>query len=76
MANNTAKAREQLEGHRRAVREHARKWRDYSAHQDKNFALKTIENAQRHIQRLKDAHPSLSSNQREDSWRSGDAVPW
>lgn len=76
MADNTAKAREQLDGQRRTVREHARKWRDYPAQQDKDFAWKTIQNAQRHIQKLKDDHPSLRSNEREDSWRPGDPVPW
>ena len=76
MADNTARARTQLDGHRRAVREHVRKWRDYPSAYDKDFAWKTIQNAQRHIAALKSEHPSLRSNESEDTWRPGDRIPW
>lgn len=70
MADNTARARQQLEGHRKAVKEHIEKWREYPDPKDKEFALKTIANAQKQIAKLKDAHPSLRSNDDgADSWR-------
>lgn len=76
MADNTATARKQLEGARAAVREHAKKYRDYSEDYEKNGAWKTIQNAQGQISKLKGAHPSLNTNSKEDSWRPGDAVNW
>lgn len=76
MAENTAQARSQLDGQRKTVRDHARKWRDHAASYEKDFAWKTIQNAQGHIRRLKDAHPSLRSNSGEDTWCPGDSVPW
>lgn len=75
MADNTAHARTKIEGHRRAIREHAQKWHIYSAQHDKDFAWKTIQNAQRHIRTLKAEHPSLRNDRPEDSWRPGDAIP-
>jgi ribosomal protein S20 len=69
MADNTARAREQIRGHRSAIREHIEKWRRYTTEYDKNFALKTISNAQAQIQKLKDRHPSLrSDSSQEDTW--------
>lgn len=72
MADNTARARTQLEGHRKAVREHTRKHRDYPTQQDKDFAWKTIQNAQSHISKIKSEHPSLNSSESEDTWKPGD----
>lgn len=70
MAENLAKAREQLSGHRKAVEEHIEKWRRYPDQQDKSFALKTIENAQGHIAKLKQKYPALSRDTNKfDSWR-------
>lgn len=76
MSDNTAQARKKLDGQRATVREHARKHRDYPQQQDKDYAWKTIQNAQSHISRIKSAHPSLNSSSTEDSWRPGDRVPW
>lgn len=76
MAENTAQARKQLDGHRAAVRDHARKHRDYRESYEKDFAWKTIQNVQSHITKLKSEHPSLSQNSTEDTWRPGNSVPW
>ncbi|WP_037320355.1 hypothetical protein [Amycolatopsis orientalis] len=70
MADNTARARDQVEGHRKAIRDHIEKWRKYSDQNDKKFALKTIANAQGQIQKLKERHPSLRNDRSsEDQWR-------
>ena len=70
MADNTAQARIKLQSQRKAVAEHIDKWRRYTEPYEKEFALKTIRNAQRHIQKIKEAHPSLKhDNAREDSWK-------
>jgi hypothetical protein len=68
MADNTAKARKDLEGARKAVAEHIEKYNRYPAQQDKDTALKTIKNAQGRIRKIKDDHPSLRNNEREDNW--------
>lgn len=70
MADNTARARDQVEGHRRAIREHIDKWKRYPQQHDKDTALKTIANAQSQILKLKDRHPTLKrDNSSEDTWR-------
>lgn len=68
MADNTAKARKDLDGQRRSIREHIEKWKTYPAAQDKEFALKTIRRCQDHVSKLRRDHPSLGSSW-EDSWR-------
>jgi hypothetical protein len=69
MADNTARAREQLAGQRKAVSDHIAKWARYKEPHDKNFALKTIRNAQTQIEKLKKAHPSLAKvTEPEDTW--------
>jgi|HubBroStandDraft_1064217.scaffolds.fasta_scaffold61559_3 hypothetical protein len=57
-----------VDGHRRAIREHIDKYRRYTAQQDKNFALKTIERIQREIADLKRRNPRIGSAG-EDTWR-------
>lgn len=57
-----------LEGQRRAIREHIDKYKRYPSPQDKQTALKTIQNAQRQITDLKRRNPRLG-NSREDDWR-------
>lgn len=70
MADNAARARDQLNGHRRAIRGHVDKYRAYKDRQDKDFAVKTIKNAQSHISKLKSKHPSLRGDSSwEDTWR-------
>lgn len=68
MADNTKRAKEQVDGHRKAIRDHIAKWRAFTSQQDKDFALKTIRNAQGHISKLRSDHPSIDSSS-EDSWR-------
>ena len=68
MADNTAKARKDLDGARGAAREHIEKWRKYPNEQDKGFALKTLDRVQRDIAKLKSDHPSLNSSSPEDTW--------
>ena len=75
MADNLSRAREKLDGQRKAVREHVDKWRRYVQPYEKTGALKTIENAQRHIQKIKADFPTLKSdNKTEDTWRPGDRL--
>lgn len=70
MADNTARARDELHGQRRAVREHVDKYKRYTEKYEKEFALKTVRNAQRQISTLKSKHPSLSRDSSwEDTWR-------
>lgn len=57
-----------VDGHRRAVREHIEKYKRYPSPDDKRTALKTIENAQRHITKLRHRSPSIASSY-EDTWR-------
>lgn len=72
MADNLSRARDKLEGQRRAVREHVEKWQRYTESYDKNTALRTIENAQRHIQNIKSDFSSLRyDNRPEDDWTPG-----
>ena len=69
MSDNAARARTKIHSHRRAVAEHIEKWRRYNQPHEKEFALKTIRNAQSQIAKLKDAHPSLRyDNASEDTW--------
>lgn len=65
MADNAARARDELYGQRRAIREHVDKYRRYTEKYEKDFALKTIRNAQVQISKLKSRHSSLS---RDSSW--------
>jgi hypothetical protein len=73
MSDNTANARTKLAGHRATVRAHSQKWHDYREQYEKDFAWKTIQNAQNMISRLKTDHPSLRESSREDNWRPGDS---
>jgi hypothetical protein len=75
MADNLSRAREKLDGQRRAVREHVDKWNRYVESYEKDGALKTIANAQGHIQKIKSDYPTLKNDARpEDNWRPGDRL--
>lgn len=75
MADNLARARAKLDGQRKAVREHVEKWRRYSEPYEKDGGWKTVQNAQRHIQKIKDDFPTLRDDSRaEDSWKPGDRL--
>lgn len=70
MADNLSRAREKLEGQRAAVREHIEKWRRYQEPYEKTTALKTIQNAQSHIAKIKDSYSTLKNNNKpEDTWK-------
>lgn len=70
MTDNTAKARKELDGMRRAVEEHIGKYQKYPDKQDKDTALKTIRRVQGDIAATKAKHPSLAGNSsRLDNWR-------
>ncbi len=66
MADNTARARQELSGQRRAIADHVEKWRRYTEDYEKRNALKTVERAQSEIRKLKSGHPSLRG---ERSWQ-------
>jgi hypothetical protein len=69
MADNTSRSREQIKGHRKAIEDHIDKWHRYTSPQDKQFALKTVQNAQSQIEKLKSRHPSLAVDRdRLDTW--------
>jgi hypothetical protein len=57
-----------LEGQRRAVREHIEKYKNYPDPRDKDFAYKTIRNAQEQIQKIRIRHPHWPMSF-EDNWR-------
>lgn len=73
MSENTAQARKKLAGHRGAVRDATRKWHSYPESYQKNDQWKTIQNAQRHIEKIKGDHPSLMGRDPADTWRPGDS---
>ena len=75
MADNLPQAKDKLAGQRRAVREHVKKWREFNEPYEKNTALKTIQNAQSHIAKIKSDHASLKhDNDKADTWRPGDSL--
>ncbi|MEV8373607.1 hypothetical protein AB0P21_12760 [Kribbella sp. NPDC056861] len=75
MADNLASTRDKLKAQRKTVRTHAEKWRVHVEPYEKTFALKTIENAQKFIQKLKSDHPTLrNDDQPEDNWKPGDRL--
>jgi len=59
--------RDQVEGQRRAIREHIEKY-ETLPERDKYTALRTIQNAQNQIQKLKSRKSSLGYSY-EDDWR-------
>jgi hypothetical protein len=72
MADNAGRAKHALKGQRRAVSEHVEEYQRHArAHSpEKDSALRSIKIAQRHIAKLKLAHPSLSNDcSWEDNWR-------
>lgn len=58
-----------LSGQRAAVREHVEKYRRYPHEEDKQFALKTIRNAQNQIAALKRKATAKIESSWEDDWR-------
>ena len=56
-----------LAGQRKAVREHIEKYKNYTLQHEKDFALKTIRNAQKQIASIMKKHPHWDSSF-EDSW--------
>ena len=56
-----------LKGQRNAVREHIEKYNKYPNQEDKDFALKTIRNAQNHIKKILSKHSHWDSSY-EDDW--------
>ena len=70
MADNTAKARKELAGMRKAVADHIEKYQRYVEPYEKQGALKTVQRVQGDIARLKSKHPSLKDDSdRVDTWR-------
>lgn len=67
MADNTARAKKELESMRSSVSEHVEKYKRYPDKNDKEFALKTIRRVQAEIQRIKAKHPSLQGSS-WDTW--------
>lgn len=63
MADDRAK----LQGQRAAIREHIEKYNRYDIDHEKEFALKTIRNAQAQITKILSKHPHWDSAP-EDSW--------
>jgi NADH:ubiquinone oxidoreductase subunit E len=70
MAEDLKDIERKLAGHRRSIDEHKRKYRQYPARQDKEFALKTIKRIQEEIKWLKKKNPR-ASNGPQDSWVPG-----
>ncbi|TQK49894.1 hypothetical protein FBY35_0177 [Streptomyces sp. SLBN-118] len=61
----------QVEGQRKAIREHIEKYKRFKAANDDGAArtaTSTIENAQSHIEKLRRRKPSIASDPL-DSWR-------
>ena len=56
-----------LEGQRKAVREHIEKYNTYTIQHEKDYALKTIRNAQKQIANILKKHPHWAGSY-EDTW--------
>ena len=56
-----------LAGQRAAVREHIEKYNKYTQQHEKDYALKTIRNAQKQIASILKKHPHWPSSS-EDTW--------
>jgi hypothetical protein len=70
MADNTARARQEIDGMRKAIRGHVEKWKKYPDKQDKDFAVKTIVRVQTDVTNIKEKHPSLKNDSSwEDTWK-------
>jgi len=69
-----ADERKALESQRATVREHIAKWEHYTGPGEKEFALKTIRNAQTQIAKLIKRHRHWPA-QWEDNWMPGKSHP-
>jgi hypothetical protein len=70
VADNSARAKKELGSQRKTVRDHVDKYKRYKLKHEKDFAMKTITNAQSQIAKLKSKHPTLSHDSSwEDTWR-------
>ena len=56
-----------VDRHRTTIRDHIDKYKRYSADHEKQFALKTIQNAQQQIRDIKRRKPSIRDSW-EDNW--------
>jgi hypothetical protein len=65
---SSADTRVKIDGQRRAILEHIEKYNRYPMKQDKDFALKTIRNAQSQIQSLRGRHPQIPADP-IDTWK-------
>lgn len=75
VTDNAAQARKQIDGHRRQIRGSVQKWKDYKEDYEKQNQLKTIQNVQNQIQKLKSQHPSLKhDNDKADEWSPGNSI--
>ena len=61
-------AETKLAGQRKAIQDHINKYNVYAHEQDKNFALKTIRNAQQQIEDIKKRNPKTSMSHL-DTWK-------
>lgn len=67
-ADNTKKAKAQLEGARASVEEHIGKYKEYPHQQDKDFALGTVRRVQAEIAKILTKRPNLGSSW-QDTWK-------
>lgn len=56
-----------IDGQRKSIREHIDKFKRYAVDHEKAFALKTIENAQLQIRKIKQRKPNVTESW-EDEW--------
>lgn len=76
MADNLSRARVQLDGHRKQIRESIKKSKTYPMPYQQENQLKTIQNVQNQIAKLIDRYPTLKNERSwEDSWRKGSPTP-
>ena len=64
---SSADTRVKIDGQRRAIREHIEKFNRYPMKQDKDFAQKTIRNAQNQIHALRSRYPQIPADP-IDTW--------
>ena len=67
MSNNEQKKLDGQRKARKAIREHIEKFKKYPKKYDKEFALKTIRNAQKQIKDIRAKNPTLTASS-EDTW--------
>ena len=64
-----ADIKKKIEGHRKSIREHQKKYADYALDREKETAWKTIQRVQKLIAELREGHEKNLPAAEEDTWK-------